>query len=110
MADPVGAAFFHFVVGQIIVIPQLLRDHAADVGEVFHRLLMYGREIAAGGEFVVAAFAGQNRPGASHAAAVEGGAVVFLAVAVEIVAADSTDLAEDPASDTRINYFYGWKG
>src|ERR1039458_5155395 len=52
-----GLATLHAAVWQIIGVPKLLRQHAARIGEVPHRL-DEGQRVTSGGEFVMAALAG----------------------------------------------------
>src|SRR5581483_10268222 len=72
--------------GDRLGVPDLLGDQAAAAAHARHRLEVRGRVLAAE-ERRVAALAGEQRPGAADAAAVEGAAVCVLAVAVAFVAA-----------------------
>src|SRR5580693_7683127 len=79
-----GLSAFHAVARQISGVPKLLADHAARVRKLFQRLDEQPR-VAAGGDFVMAALAGENRPRPADAGPVISAAAVFLAVAIVIV-------------------------
>src|SRR5204862_7927162 len=87
------AAAFHPVARQVIRVPKLFGDHSALVGKVFHRLDEWER-IAAGIQFVMTAFAGQNRPAATHTAAIKSTAVVLLSIAIVIIATPPRSLRQ----------------
>ena len=72
-------------------IPKLLADHPARVGKIFHRL-DERLWIASGRQFIMAAFACQNRPAPAHACPVERAAVILLAIAIVIVPAPARAL------------------
>src|SRR5438309_1228063 len=63
------------------------------VCKVFQRLDERHR-IASGSQFVMAALSRQNRPAAAHAAAVKSAAVVFLPIAIVIVATPPRSLRQ----------------
>ena len=87
------AARASFPLRQVFGVPQLLADHATFVGELFHRRNERHR-IASGREFVMAALAGQNRPGAADARSIESAAVILLPIAIVIVAAPARTLRQ----------------
>ena len=81
----------HPVALQVAGVPQLFTDHATPVCEFFH----CGNErlgITSGSQFVVTAFSRQNWPATTHARAVESAAIVFLTIAIVIVATPSRAL------------------
>ncbi len=87
IADPDGLPRKQFPFGKVGRIPDLLGKQAALVGE--GRDVSLSASAASGrarGELVVRAFGGEQRPRPPHAGAVEGTAVVVLAVAVIVVA------------------------
>src|ERR1035441_6547005 len=88
-----GQPALHSPFRQVGGVPQLFADHAAFVGELFHRgNKRFG--IAPGREFVMAALARQNRPAAAYSRAVESTAVMLLPVAIVIVAAPAWTLRQ----------------
>ena len=64
---------------------------------------MYGQRVASGGQFVVAAFAREDRPRAAHARAIECRAIVLLAVSIVVVAAPAGSLRQI-ASENAIDH------
>ena len=86
MAEPVGSPRLKLSPWQIIIVPELLGKHTALVGHAFEHVDVWQR-IASGGQFVVAAFACEDRPRAAHARAIERRAIILLAVSVVVVAA-----------------------
>src|SRR5581483_5872021 len=80
------AAAFQSGVRQVGAIPNLFCNHAALIRKILHRLDKWPG-IAPGGQLVMAAFAGQDRPATAHACAVVSAAIVLLPVAIMIVAA-----------------------
>src|SRR5438105_13432694 len=74
----------HTSLRQIGGVPQLLADHAACIGEFFHRR-NERHWITSGREFVVAALARQDRPRTTDTGLIEGAAVILLPIAVMIV-------------------------
>src|SRR5262245_35555288 len=81
---PSRTTAFHSHVRQVWSIPNLFGQHAACVGEIFHRPDELLR-VAPGGKLVVPAFSCQNRPASAHAGSIVSAAVIFLAVAVVII-------------------------
>ena len=82
-----GPAEEQLFLGDVRGVPDLFGEQAAFVGEAGEGAgEAAGLVGVAGGEFVVGALADEQRPGASSARAVEGGAVPVLAVAVAVVA------------------------
>src|SRR4029077_18037197 len=76
-----------------IIVPELLGEHTAGISHAFEDVDVSQR-VASGGKFVVAAFAREDWPGAAHACAIEGRAIVLLAVSVVVVAAPAGALRE----------------
>src|SRR5207245_7472665 len=72
---------------------------------VFHRLDEW-EWIAAHSQFVMAAFAGQNRPAAAHTAAVKSAAVALLSIAIVIIATPPRSLRQ-VALDYAVDHFDG---
>ena len=81
-----GLTSFKITPWQIIIVPELLGKHTAGIGHAFEHVDVSQR-IASGGQFVVAAFARENWPRATHARAIERRAIVLLAVSIVVVAA-----------------------
>ena len=83
-----GLAAEEFQRGNVGRVPNLFGKQAAVAGGgVFHHGQQGLRFVAmSGGESVVGAFSGEQRPGAADAGAIEGGAIFVLAVAVAVVA------------------------
>ena len=71
--------------GYRLGVPHLLRDHPAGARHGRH-CREIGQRVVAGFDLVMAALAGQERPAASDAGAVEGAAVRMLAIAVAEIA------------------------
>src|SRR6266566_2991917 len=84
---------FHIAVLQVLDIPKLFADHPTLVSKVLQRLDKRQR-IASGSQFVMAAFSCQNRPAAAHACPIESTAVVFLSIAIMIVATPARALRQ----------------
>src|SRR5215469_16148975 len=84
---------FHSRARQILAIPYLFSEHATLVGKILH-CLEERFWVPAGGEFVVAAFACQNRPATAYARSVECAAIILLAVAIVIVTTPSRPLRQ----------------
>ena len=82
---------------QVIIIPQLLGKHTAFVCHAFEHIDVR-QWIAAGGQFVVAAFSGEDRPRAAHARAIERRAIILLPVSVVIVASPARALRQFAAN------------
>src|SRR5258706_14715630 len=77
-----------FQVGDVVGIPDLLGKQAtiADGAVLHHRQQGLRFFWAPRGQFVMSTFAGQQRPGAADASAVESRAILVLAVSVTVVA------------------------
>ena len=72
--------------GNVWRIPDLLGNHPAIARERFHRLDQSPRLLfTAGGEFVMSAFAGEQRPGTTDSRSVERRAICVFAVAIVVV-------------------------
>src|SRR4029077_1000681 len=78
------ATAFHSHTRQILTVPDLFGQHPAFIGKIFHRLDERLR-VPAGSQFVMAAFASQNRPATTYARSVESAAVILLPVAIVII-------------------------
>ena len=78
---------------QIVHVPKLFGDHSTLIGKILHRRDEWFW-IATGSEFVMAAFAGQDRPAATDASSVISAAVIFLPVAIVIVTAPTGTLRQ----------------
>jgi len=84
---PRGAAAEELELRQILGIPHLLGDEVAVACEPLHRgEEPLGLRRAPGGELVMRALAGEERPGPPDPGAVEGRTILVLAVAVVVVA------------------------
>ncbi len=82
-----GPAAEELALGQVVAVPDLLGQQMPVAGEAFERAQQrLGAGSVAGGEFVMRALAGEQRPGPADSGAVEGRPVRMLAIAVAIVA------------------------
>ena len=102
--------------GRRLVVPHLLGQHQAVVGGIGDRFAAAGARRPAGEQLVLAALAGQQRPGAAAASGAAGAkrsqvaAVALLAVAVEreavpelaVVASGSSAACRPPRSSSSI--------
>src|SRR5262245_6295499 len=93
----------HSCARQIGSIPDLFGEHAALVGKIFDR----SDErfwITTSSKFVMATFSSQNGPASSHSGSVVSAAVIFLTVAVVIVATPARALRQ-VVLENAIDYF-----
>jgi hypothetical protein len=90
-------------VRQIRSIPQLFGKHATLICKIF-----YGSDerhrIAAGCQFVMAAFSSQDRPAPPNSCSIESTTIVFLSIAIAIVTAPARALWQIMSDDLVDNF------
>ena len=85
IADAGRAAELQELLGDSVLVPDLLRNQSDAHRELLHRAQI-GRRVSAGRQLVVAALARQQRPQPSHTPPLERRAILALPVAVVVVA------------------------
>jgi len=100
---PGRSSAFQPAIRQIRGVPKLFRNHAASIGKPFNRFDKRHR-IALSSEFIMAALARQYRPRASDPGPIKRATIVFLSIAIVIIAAPARTLGKIALNHT-INDF-----
>src|ERR1700733_701576 len=85
-------------IGAVGLVPDLLGEHVAGGGVAFVGLDQ-GADVVAGGQFVMGALAGEERPDAALAVGVERAAIGALAIAIPVVAEPAGTLGQVALED-----------